>query len=299
MEIRTFAATSPAVNFRRGIPAADLLRFGWGNGKLHSGIAHFSLPAGWACPGARACLAKATEKAPGKWGVEDGPEVEFRCFSASEEARYPQVREIRWQNFGTLKRYADRERTHADKANAMAALILASLPTLSSPFDGFSVAGTAYKLVCRLHVGGDFFSQDYFDAWLAVCGVRPDLLAYGYTKSLNFWVRRLDALPRNLVLTASEGGRHDALIAEHGLRSARVVFSEAEAAALGLELDNDDSHAMRHGRSFGLLVHGPQPAGSPASKAVAAQRAAGDFGYGKKARRIRSARVALPVVAAL
>src|SRR3954452_21296760 len=95
----TFDLSSPALAFRHGIPAADLLVFGQGNGKLHPAICHISLPAGWACPGARLCLAKATERDGGKWGVEDGPEVSFRCFSASEEARYPQVRAIRWHNF--------------------------------------------------------------------------------------------------------------------------------------------------------------------------------------------------------
>ncbi len=234
---------------------------------------------------------------PGMYRVEDGPEVEFRCFSASEEARYPNVRAIRWHNFDTLRAYAARERTDAGKVNDMASLILASLPTPETPFDGLTVQGTTYKVVCRLHVGGDFFCQDYFDSWLAECRRRPDLLAYAYTKSLPFWVRRLDCMPPNFVLTASEGGRHDDLIELHKLRSARVLFSEAEAASLGLELDHDDSHAMRNGPSFGLLVHGPQPAGSVASKAVAAQRASGDFGYGKKAASQRRAarRLSLPI----
>ena len=53
------------------------------------------------------------------------------------------------------------------------------------------IAGKIYKQVVRLHVGGDFFSSNYFDAWLYVVGERPDLLAYGYTKSLQFWVNRL------------------------------------------------------------------------------------------------------------
>ena len=51
----------------------------------------------------------------------------------------------------------------------------------------------------------------------------------------------------NLILTASYGGRDDHLIGMidglHGenLRSAKVVFSEAEAEMLGLEIDHDDS----------------------------------------------------------
>ena len=49
----------------------------------------------------------------------------------------------------------------------------------------------------------------------------------------------------NFVLTASYGGRDDHMIDEFNLRSAKVVFSEAEAAELGLEIDHDDSHAAK------------------------------------------------------
>ena len=55
------------------------------------------------------------------------------------------------------------------------------------------------------------------------------------------------------------------------LRSAKVVFSEAEAEKLGLEIDHDDSHAARpsmRDQDFALLIHGTQPAGSAASKAL-------------------------------
>jgi hypothetical protein len=94
----------------------------------------------------------------------------------------------------------------------------------------------------------------------------------------------------NFVPTASLGGRDDLLIDTHGLRSARVVFSEAEAESLGLELDHDDSHAMRHGPDFALLIHGPQPAGSEASQAISNLRKQGEFGYGEKADAIRAQR---------
>lgn len=286
--------SDPALAFR---DADQLLRFGAGNGKLDGVIEHFSLPAGWACPGARHCLARAVETHEG-WRIEDGDEVLYRCFSASEEARYPNVRATRWHNFDLLKAAADTSRTTAGQAAAMASLILASLPIRQRVFD-IAIDGEVYKLLVRLHIGGDFWSQAYFDAWLLVASRRPDVLLYGYTKSLPFWVRRLDVMPHNLVLTASEGGRHDHLIGKHGLRMARVVFTEAEAAAAGLELDHDDSHAMRRGPSFGLLLHGPQPAGTPASKALAALRAAGDWGYGRVAARQRreaARRVALPLV---
>jgi hypothetical protein len=278
--------TPSPLDIVRGIAASDLLVFGRGNGKLDTAIDHISLPAGYACPGARDCLARAVKRDGGRWGVEDGPDVLYRCFSASEEARYPNVRQIRQHNFDMLCRYAGHGRTVAEKAARMAALILASLPIRDRAFD-LAVDGRPYKLVIRLHIGGDFFSQPYMDAWLMVCEMRPDLLAYAYTKSLPFWCRRLDSIPANLVLTASEGGKYDHLIKQHALRTARVVFSLDEAAALGLELDRDDSHAMRRGPSFALLLHGPQPKGTPAAKAVAALRDRDEHGHGKVAARRR------------
>jgi hypothetical protein len=87
-------------------------------------------------------------------------------------------------------------------------------------------------------------------------------------------------------------------VAEHGLRYARVVLSEAEAATLSLEIDHDDSHAMRAGPSFALLIHGAQPKGSQAAQAIAALRAQGEYGYGAKAdaARVRNGRLPLATV---
>ena len=110
-----------------------------------------------------------------------------------------------------------------------------------------------------------------------------------YLKALPLWVARLDQVGDghepgpvpNLVLTASWGGSADHLITEHGLRSARVVFSAEEAAARGLAIDHDDSHAMTHGADFALLLHGAQPRGSDAAAARSSLRKAGWTGYGK------------------
>jgi len=78
------------------------------------------------------------------------------------------------------------------------------------------------------------------------------------------------------------GGRYDALIHKHRLRYARVVFSEAEAEAEGLEIDHDDSLAADpyHG-PFALLLHGTQPPKSEASKALVQLRRKGWQGYSK------------------
>lgn len=234
-----------------------LLRFLQGNSKLDQSITTFSLPSGWTCPHAKICLAKA-DRRTGE--ISDGPDTEIRCYSASNET-WRTVRNVRWHNYELLKK--------AETLPAMNHLILVSLPK--------------YARYVRLHVGGDFFSQDYFDAWLSAAILRPDTVFYGYTKSLPYWVRRLGLIPENLVLTASLGGSRDPLAGRHGLRTALMVKYAWQAAELGLELDHDDSHAMRPGPDFALLVHGTQPEGSEAAAAVAEQRRNGNWGYGRRA----------------
>ena len=123
------------------------------------------------------------------------------------------------------------------------------------------------------------FSHKYFMAWIKVAERNPTVLFYAYTKSLTYWVRSRNLVPGNLVLTASYGGRDDHLIAEHGLRSAKVVFSVAEAEKLGLEIDHDDSHACdptKANQDFALLIHGVQPKGSKAAEVKDSQEGRGD-----------------------
>mgnify|MGYP005723946765 CR=1 FL=1 len=78
------------------------------------------------------------------------------------------------------------------------------------------------------------------------------------------------------------GGTQDHVTENYGLRKAVVVFSEAEAAELGLEIDHDDSHAGEGTQSFALLIHGQQKAGSEASIAQKALRQKGWTGYNHK-----------------
>jgi hypothetical protein len=247
------------------------LRFTNGNSKLDQAIFILSLPAGYFCPFAQDCLSKANRKTG---HIKDGPHTQFRCYAASGESRGPAVRDMRWHNAKLLRA--------CKTEDEMARLIFDSL----SPFARY----------VRVHESGDFFSQAYFDAWMSVGHERPDTHFYAYTKSLPYWIRRRDSIPDNFVLTASYGGTHDHLIAEHGLRYSVVVKTHQQAADMGLEIDHDDSHAMNPGPSFALLVHGTQPAGSEYAKAVADLRAMGEFGYGQRADDIRRQRGRMPLV---
>lgn len=244
------------------------LRFAPANAKLSAlearlgvSVYSFDLLSGVTCPFAHDCHSKAVVRVDGSRTIQDGKHTLFRCFSASQEVAYTNVFLARQANTNAIMPLAARSPIAA--ADALCDAL---------PGDAGCV---------RIHVAGDFKLLNYFDAWLEVAIRNPGCRFYAYTKSLPFWVRRLDALPSNLILTASRGGKADCLIDEHGLREARVVFSDAEADSLGLEIDHDDSHAALPGPSFALLVHGIQPAGSEAGKAVRALRGRGSYSRNK------------------
>ncbi len=221
------------------------LSFAIGNAKLNKQTAIFSLPAGYTCPGASACLSRA-HRITGK--ITDGKDNQFRCYAASGEAIFKNIRISRWNNFEALSGKSQKE--------------LVELINFSLPRKGI-------KLI-RVHASGDFFSQTYFDAWLEVARLNPDLIFYAYTKALPFWLYRLNQIPINFKLTASKGGKFDAMIDQYGLKFVEVVFSKAEAKAKGLPMDKKDTLAWRQAKPFSILLHGTQPKGTTAAKAWSA-----------------------------
>ena len=216
------------------------------NGKVYS----LDLLSGWSCPFAKDCHSKVVQTDDGL-RIVDGPDTEFRCYSASQEAIYTNAYKKRKANFEALKGL---------ETDEMVTLLCDNLPKNSG--------------VIRIHAAGDFFNQQYFNAWMKVAELNPGVLFYAYTKALPYWVHfGLDKIPENVILTASRGGRSDSMIAEHELRSVKVVFSAAEAEKLGLEIDDDDTHASdptKRNDDFALLIHGVQPKGSEAAVALRA-----------------------------
>ena len=230
-------------------------------------IYSLDLPAGHSCPGAKDCLARVILNSSGKRKIKDGPHTKFRCFSASQEVIYPAVYKRRQQNYAALRQ--------TRKSTATRNLILDSLPRNCK--------------VLRYHVSGDFFKYSYLEGAYLAAMERPDILFYGYTKSLHF-LRRLigkfylnhnldkGVLLPNFLLTGSRGGKYDDLLTNLHMRTAEVIFSEKET---NLPIDHTDDHAATIGGSFALLIHGVQPAGTPASKAWSIVKRAGG-GYSKK-----------------
>jgi hypothetical protein len=180
-------------------------------------VYEFNLPAGWSCPFAKDCKIKVSRYS-GKFDIIG---TKFRCYAAMSE-RFPGVREARWKNF--------------DAVRAGEPIII--------PVDATHV---------RIRGSGDFFSQDYFDYWLDLCREHPSVIFWAFTKSLPFWLRRREEIPKNLTLTAGKGSVCDNLIKLFGLKYAEVFSDVRRALVSGLKIDYDDSLAMSGSESFALL----------------------------------------------
>lgn len=246
---------SPAnVKLQRLATVPELQPFLRNKRKIYS----FDLLSGHSCPFADKCLSKAIATPAGR-RIQDGPHTEFRCYSASQEVLFTGVYNLRKGNFDAL-----RGKTKIE----MFDLINENLPKNAG--------------IVRIHAAGEYFCQDYFDAWLAVARLNPDILFYSYTKALPYWVNRISMIPDNFVLTASYGGRKDDLIQTYDLRSVRVINHPDEAN--GLEIDHTDEHAARPSLMdipFALLLHGVQKKNSIASSAISRMKKENvQFSYG-------------------
>jgi hypothetical protein len=240
-----------------------MLNFSNGNSKLAKDTLIFNLPAGKTCPGALFCKSFAVVDENGKRHIQDTEQTEFRCFAASAEAQYTQVFENRASNLQMI--------VDAIKHGIVVDLIHNSIQFYR----------TRKTKKVRIHESGDFFSGAYLDAWIEVAHRNPDLEFYCYSKSLQLFLNF--KMPENFFMTASYGGKFDHLIDNgHFPRYSKVVLNDAEAEALGLEVDHDDSHCFGD-KPFALLVHGNQPAGSTWRKAIDQRKKNKQFtGYSKK-----------------
>jgi len=209
--------------------------------KLNKRVYSLDLLSGWSCPFADKCYSKVIDLPNGKHKIKDGINTEFRCYSASEEAFYTQVYNYRKRNFDLLRKSSDKVKLLED-----------SLPSNAE--------------VIRIHSSGEMYQQNYFDCWLSIARNHPDITFYTYTKSIPYWIKRLNEIPENFSLTASYGGKKDDLIEKYRLRYCKVVFSKYEARKSALPIDHDDSHAVKRDGNFALLLHGVQPAGKKSAK---------------------------------
>jgi len=184
--------------------------------KYYDGVVYeWNLPSGFTCPFALECLVK-VDRETGKF---DNKSNSYRCYSAMQE-RFPNVREQRWKNFDFLRK--------------------GGIPEIPKKAKHI-----------RIHMSGDFYSQSYFDMWVDLCKKNSDVEFWAYTKSLKYWVNRINEIPTNLILTASRGGKFDNLIEEYNLKNVEVIKKIEDAN--GRPIDEKDREARKPFVNFCLL----------------------------------------------
>ena len=187
------------------------------NKKYYTGVVYeWNLPTGTTCPFALECKVT-VDRQTGKFDVYRGA---YKCYAASPE-RFPGVREHRWKNFEYAK--AGNKIEIPKNCNAI-----------------------------RIHAAGDFFNQKYFDDWVTLAEENPQVEMWAYTKSLIYWVKRINDIPKNLVLTASYGGRQDHLIEEYNLKNV-IVYKSPEEVPSDRPIDTNDDWARKPKINFALL----------------------------------------------
>jgi hypothetical protein len=194
----------------------------------YSKVKSFNLPAGYTCPAAKDCKSRADQHT-GK--ITDNKGIKYRCYAASMESIYPNIRKMVWNNFHILQ-----------STKNIYSAIKESLPKQAK--------------IIRLHVSGDFYSQDYFLAWVNIAKDNPNIIFYGYSKRVDLFLRyRLD-IPNNFHFTMSLGGLHDNLALAFNLPVCKVIYSPNDTM---LPIVKDENLAILGGQSFALMIHGTQP----------------------------------------
>lgn len=221
------------------IEERGLLKISTGGGGHDHPFKSLNLPAGHSCPHASKCKVHTEKDEEGNIKIVKSKDCEYECY-ASKSERMPAVYEQRRHNFDLLKQ--------CKSSDEMAYLIYKSLMN-----KGVHLTDKYF----RIHDSGDFFNQDYFDAWIKVAKKIPDTVFYAFTKSLPYWAKRKEHLPSNLKLIASYGGLHDEEIVKHSFPHVKVFKSEDEAKNAGYEVSEDDVHALELGSSASLM-HGTQ-----------------------------------------
>jgi hypothetical protein len=108
----------------------------------------------------------------------------------------------------------------------------------------------------RIHDSGDFFSREYFEAWLDIANKNKHLLFYAYTKEVAM-TKEYTQLPENFILIYSMGGKQDNLINVEVDRHAEVfpTFEELVEAGYTDQEDSDILAALMPSNKVGIVAN--------------------------------------------
>jgi len=99
----------------------------------------------------------------------------------------------------------------------------------------------------RIHDAGDFFSDEYLEAWLRIVTVTPDVTFYAYTREVSRFRRCVEQgqRPDNFLYLFSLGGKEDKLIDLVADRHCDVFPSLEAATVAGYSSQHeDDRHSV-------------------------------------------------------
>lgn len=177
--------------------------------------ADFDFDGGNTCPGASACR-----------GV---------CYAKQGRYIMGAVRDARRHNLDFFLKYG------------RAAFVMAAMMDLAR------LTKKTYNVV-RIHDSGDFFSQDYLNAWKSIAESMPTVIFYAYTKSLHLDIAT--DCPANLRIVQSLGGKHDSKV-NLALPHARIFASDAaRERAEYVDGNVNDLPAIEGVKCIGLVYHG-------------------------------------------
>lgn len=112
---------------------------------------------------------------------------------------------------------------------------------------------TIKNKIVRIHDSGDFFSQDYLNAWFNAIKLFPKKKFYAYTKSLHLdW----SGTPANLQVIQSQGGKLDHLIDVNKSHSRIFATEENRLQAGYIDGNENDLPAIEGKIKIGLVYHG-------------------------------------------
>lgn len=229
---------------------SDYLKFG-NNGKMRetasmlglnkTQVVNFDLPAGFTCPAAMLCQSYAN-RVTGK--LTRGKHSEFECYAAKIERIYPTSRKLHWENFELIKRMPR-------DAQSIASLIQVSIDVAQSQRS----AKNQIKVI-RIHSSGDFFSVEYFQAWVLIAINNPEIVFFAYTKMLPLMNAER---PSNFGMVYSYGGRYDTQWDDSIPTCFVITGDDNQYGDIKITCTDEnpanDFYSVMAGETFGIRVH--------------------------------------------
>jgi hypothetical protein len=132
--------------------------------------------------------------------------------------------------------------------------------TLSPTFSSLMIAEILKNKadVIRIHDSGDFGlnghpRRDYFEAWLSIATVLPNVTFYAYTKCVSMSKEYL--LPDNFIVIYSYGGTEDHLIDPAKDKYSMVFKNDYQRRKAGYIKANNNDLKVFENNKIGLIKH--------------------------------------------